>query len=169
MSARKAVLLLAMFVIPASLFASDDPFVGTWLINFAKSKFDPGPPPKVLINKYEPLGVDGLKITTVSLTNTGLTIRQYTEKYDGKEYPFGDSYAVATPEMVSVKRIDAYTVEGQYKRDGKVRSTFSRVVSKDGKTMTTTAQGITSGEMNKAGQNYRDVRVYDKQVFVPLK
>lgn len=166
---RKSILLIAMLSISVSLFAADDPFVGTWLINLNKSKFDPGPPPKVLINKYEAFGEDGLKITTISLTTTGLTTREYTEKYDGKEYPAGTSFAQPTADMVSVKRIDRYTVEGQYKRAGKVRSTFRRVVSKDGKTLTTTAQGITSGEMNKGDQQYHDVRVYDKQSFAPGK
>lgn len=169
MSIKRMALLSIMLGISISVFAADDPFVGTWLINLDKSKFDPGPPPKVLINKYESLGADGLKITTVSLTNTGLTVRNYTEKYDGKEYSSGETYGAPVPDMVSVKRIDAYTVEGQYTRAGQVRSRFRRVVSKDGKTLTTTAEGTTSGEMNKGGQHYKDVRVYDKQSFIPAK
>lgn len=165
----KVTLLMVLLGGYGSLFAADDPFVGTWLINLSKSKFNPGPPPKVLINKYEAFGPDGLKITTVSLTNTGLTVRQYSEKYDGKEYSSGETYGAPVPDMVSVKHIDPYTVEGQYTRAGKVRSKFRRVVSKDGKTMTTSAEGITSGEMNKGGQQYHDVRVYDKQTFIPAK
>jgi hypothetical protein len=169
MPTKRIAILLMMLCMSVGVFAADDPFIGTWLINLDKSKFDPGPPPKVLINKYDASGADGLKITTVSLTNTGLTVRQYTEKYDGKEYSSGETYGAPVPDMVSVKRIDAYTVEGQYTRAGKVRSKFRRVVSKDGKTMTTTAEGTTSGEMNKGGQHYKDVRVYDKQSFIPAK
>ena len=58
-----------------------------------------------------------------------------------------------------LKRVDANTVEANFKRNGKV-TTRSRVeVSKDGKTLTQTASGVSGN-----GQRYEnDVRVYDRQ------
>jgi hypothetical protein len=48
----------------ASLSAQGaDPRIGTWKLNVAKSKFDPGPPPQSLIVKVEPSG-NGEKVST---------------------------------------------------------------------------------------------------------
>ena len=44
-------------------------------------------------------------------------------------------------ETITVKRIDDYTFEATLKRAGQVVATTKNVVSKDGKTMTTTTNG----------------------------
>jgi len=47
---KRAVLVFALIVLAAiaagSLSAEDNPFAGTWKLNLAKSKFDPGSGPK---------------------------------------------------------------------------------------------------------------------------
>ena len=60
--------------------------------------------------------------------------------------------------MVSVKRINANTVEFTRKRAGKVVQTATSVVSKDGKTRTITTTGV-----NAQGQKIHNIAVYDKQ------
>lgn len=137
--------------------AADDPMDGTWKLNLAKSKIDPGPGPKSLVNKYQSDSKGNVKVTTDNVSATGeSTHREYTERYDGKEYDANSRGG----DTVTLKRIDSHTIEGFYKRNGKVRATFRRTVSKDGKTMTTESQGESP---NVKGQPYHDVRVFDKQ------
>jgi hypothetical protein len=58
-----------------------------------------------------------------------------------------------------IKRLDAYTVDGVEKKNGKQVSTVRSVVSKDGKTLTMTTKGVdASGHPNS-----NNVAVYDKQ------
>jgi hypothetical protein len=60
--------------------------------------------------------------------------------------------------MISLKRIDARTVERTNKKDGKVNVTITYVVSQDGKTMTATVKGT-----NAQGQPVNNVAVWEKQ------
>ena len=81
--------------------------------------------------------------------------REYTANYDGKDNPVTGN---PDADSVSLKRVDAYTVEGTHKMAGKLVRTFRRVVSKDGKTLTVTEKGA-----NAQGQAYNNVVVYDRQ------
>ncbi len=47
-----------------SVFAQADPFIGTWVLNLAKSKYQPGPAPKTQTSIYEASG-QGVKVTTI--------------------------------------------------------------------------------------------------------
>ena len=79
----------------------------------------------------------------------------YEAKFDDKDYPIsGISYA----DMVSVKRIDANTVESTLKKGGQVMMTVTTTVSGDGKTRATTFKG-----KNEKGQDVNNVAVYEKQ------
>ena len=57
----------------------------------------------------------------------------YTAKLDGKDYPATGAY---TYNFVSLKRIDAHTIEETDKRDGTVVGVSKMTVSSDGKKMT---------------------------------
>ena len=61
---------------------------------------------------------------------TGAT---YTAKLDGTDSPFKGSYSTDT---VSVKKIDAHTIEETDKRGGQVVEVDKLTVSANGKTMT---------------------------------
>ena len=51
------VFAAGMFVVTAlSAAQSKDPFVGTWRLNVAKSKYSPGPAPKSQTATYEAAG-----------------------------------------------------------------------------------------------------------------
>ena len=80
---------------------------------------------------------------------------QYTAKFDGKDYPVTGT---ANADTVSVKRIDANTVETKQKKDGKVVMTVTTKVSNDGKTRTATWRG-----KNAEGKEVHNVVVSDKQ------
>jgi hypothetical protein len=154
---------LALAVLTASLvalwpqpaFAQGNPFVGTWVLNVARSKYSPGPPPKEQTVIYEAAG-QGIKVTAKGTDAAGKpTTTVFTASYDGKDYPVtGNPDYDAT----SMKRIDANTVELTRKRAGKVVQTATNVVSKDGKTRTITVTGV-----NAQGQKINNVTLYDKK------
>jgi hypothetical protein len=76
-------------------------------------------------------------------------------KIDGKEYPQLPRGAETT-NTVTQRLIDARTVDGVTKRDGKVVGGFTQVVSADGKTLTYTPK-------DDKGQPSGVVQVFDKQ------
>ena len=152
-----AVMLVASLVVLASEagFAQGDPLVGTWVLNVAKSKYTPGPPPKEQTTIFEAAG-QGLKVTTKGIDSDGKpTMTAYTANYDGKDYPVTGNPAW---DMVSLKRVNANTVQFTRKRAGKVVQTATSVISKDGKTRTVTSTGV-----NAQGQKIHNIAVYDKQ------
>jgi hypothetical protein len=146
--------LIAVLVLFVATTAADQ-LSGTWKLNAEKSKYSPGPPTKSLMvvvvsdeNNYkvEGTGVDG----------DGKPINvQYSAKFDGKDYP---ATGIANADTVSVKRIDANTVEVKQKKDGKVVMTVTSKVSTDGKTRTSTWHG-----KNAEGKEVHNVVVFDKQ------
>jgi hypothetical protein len=132
-----------------------NPRLGTWHLDVAKSKYSPGPAPKSQVLKIEASG-EGEKVTSELVSATGAkTVTGYTANFDGKPYPITGSEVADT---VSLKRIDANTSERSDSKNGKVVQTFTRVVSKDGKTMTVTVKGT-----NAQGQSFNNVVVFEKR------
>ena len=148
--------VLAILTPAANLAAqATDPIIGTWKLNLAKSTYSPGPPPKSLTVTFEAAGA-GLKITSSGVDAQGNpTATSYTGQFDGKDYPVTGSPGY---DSQSLKRINASTVQSTRKKAGKVVQTAMRVVSKDGKTYTTTTDGT-----NAAGKKIHDVAVFEKQ------
>ena len=132
---RIGICYVAMiFMMPAALLA-DDLLSGTWELDTAASKFDPGPVRKTDIRVYK---VDGnvIHMTGKVVFADGKSITaDYTGAYDGKDYPVAGNPKVGTIAQV---RVDEYTAKTTTKRDGKITATSMRVISKDGKTMTIT-------------------------------
>jgi len=134
---------------------ASDARIGTWKLNVEKSKYSPGPGPKSETVKIEASG-QGEKGTAEGVNAAGAPIMtQYTAQYDGKDYPLTGSQNVDT---VSFKRIDARTLERTNKKEGKVVTTSTSVVSPDGKMMTTTVKGT-----NAQGQAVDNVVIWEKQ------
>lgn len=161
MSARTIFLFAAMLVLLPALraarAAADDPLIGTWKLNVAKSKFTPGPGYKSQTLKYEPSANGGLKLTADIVDAQGKQLHDgYTAVYDGKEYPM--TAPSSNADTVKLERIDAYTTVRTNKKDGKPTMIQKRTVSKDGKTMTVTTTG-TDGQ----GRPLNNTQVYDRQ------
>lgn len=158
MRARTSALILG--VVLAAGFAvlsaqGVDPRVGSWQLNVAKSKFNPGPPPKSQTLKIEAAG-KGEKVTSESISAAGeKTTTEYTADYDGKPHALKGS---AVADMVTLKRVDSHTTERVDSKGGKTITTYHRVVSKDGKTMTVATKGT-----NAQGQASDNVVVFEKQ------
>jgi hypothetical protein len=129
--------------------------VGSWQLNVAKSKYDPGPAPTSQTLKIEAVG-KGEKVTSEMVNADGSkTVTTYTAEYDGKPYPLSGSLLA---DMVTLKRIDANTSDRTDTKAGKTVQTYHRVVSKDGKTMTVTIKGT-----NAQGQASSNVVVFEKK------
>jgi hypothetical protein len=154
MTRRSTIALMAVMLLSVLAFAADDPFIGTWKLNPAKSKFSSGPALKSQTLTYEPSG-NGVKLTFNQVDAQGNSMGGgYTANYEGKDYPFTSPDA----DTIALKRIDASTVAATWKKTGKVTMTSRRTVSKDGKTLTIAQKG-----KNAQGQAVNYVSVYDKQ------
>ena len=139
------------------VLAESDAHMGTWKLNVAKSKFDPGPPNKSETRTYESTG-DGYKFHGEGVKADGSTqTYSFTVKYDGKDYTV-TGQEPAGADTLNVKLIDANHLDSTSKKGGKVLYTSKVVVSKDGKVMTLTSMG-----KNANGQSFNNVLVYDKQ------
>jgi hypothetical protein len=149
------VLLLCCFALSVAA-ASPDPHVGTWKLNIAKSKYSPGPAPKEVTMKIEAKGANGYHLTQTGADAAGKPIKiDFTANYDSKDTPVT---GVTNTDTIAVKRVDANTSESTLKKGGKVVMTVTSVVSKDGKTRTSTFKGTDAN-----GIPVNNVAVYDKQ------
>jgi hypothetical protein len=137
--------------------AQDNPSSGRWKLNLAKSKYNPGPPPRSETRTYEPSG-EGLKASVQEISANGDRIAfEFVASYDGKDYPYirqGPNGA----DTVAIHRIDANSIEFTAKKAGKVATTGSLVVSKDGNALTITSRGTTA-----SGQITNNVQIFDKE------
>jgi hypothetical protein len=135
-------------------FAADNPNMGTWKLNEAKSKFSPGAQKNTMV-MYEMAG-DNVKVTVDGVDAQGKpTHSEWTGKFDGKDYPLtGD----ATADTRSYKKVNANTMDLWNKKDGKAVTSAHVVVSADGKTRTLTMTGT-----NAEGKKVHATAVYDKQ------
>ena len=131
MKTRTIVWTLALCFVAAAVGFASNPNMGTWKLNEAKSKFPPMAPKNNTV-VYEAAG-DNVKVTVDGTDGEGKpTHNEWTGKFDGKDYPYkGDPGTTS----VSLKKINANTLEETDKRDGKITSVSRATVSSDGKTM----------------------------------
>ena len=135
--------------------SSDDPVLGTWRLNVAKSHFTPGPGWQSQIRVYQATE-DGVAVTWTGMDAKGETMRvSYTYAYDGRDYPMLGS---ASYDTLNAVRIDERTVRSEEKRDGKIVGIAVRTVSPDGKVLTITDEGT-----NRKGQSFSQLLVFDRQ------
>jgi len=145
--------LALVLVTSLVLFAAESPFSGTWKLNAAKSKL---PPPAVKSETAVVAADDnGLKFTNDVIAADGQQVKvSYEAKFDGKDYPVtGDP----STDSISYQRVNANTLKGTAKKDGKVAGTFTLTVSKDGKVT------IVEFVDNSQEKPVKGVAVYDKQ------
>jgi hypothetical protein len=153
---RQIGLLAALAIVLAAgsvLLAQSNPFVGTWILNVASSKYDPGPAPQSQTRTWDASG----KVMVNGVGATGKPMSYgYPINGDGKEYPTIGAVP-NTADMISTKKIDANTYEANFTKAGKHVETATFMVSNGGKTLTIHAKGATD-----AGA-FNNVLVWDKQ------
>ena len=154
---RVALFVFAFALCAASAWAQQDPLVGTWKQNLAKTKNDPGPQPQNSITiKREAAANGALKTTVDGIDAQGKpTHTEYTAKYDGKDYPVTGS---ADSDAVAMTRIDLHTRVLINKKAGTVVRILRGTVSPDGKTYTAVSVGI-----DAQGRAFHNIGVFDKQ------
>lgn len=154
------VLVLALFtaVIAAPVFAQENPFVGTWNLNVAKSKFEGAPAPKSLTRTVTAVG-SGAKYSFEGVAGDGTSYSySFVTTYEGKDSPVTGTGTPGGADTIALKRINAHKVEGTLKKGGKEVGKVTAEVSKDGKVSTVTMKGKTAD-----GKEASTVSVYDKQ------
>lgn len=94
-----------------------DPVLGSWKLNLAKSKFDPGPAPIRRTDVFEPWERDGVTMRgTITLADGTHITGECSYHDDGKDYKVT---GVAGLDTMALKRVDANTTEGTYQgREG---------------------------------------------------
>jgi hypothetical protein len=151
------VVVLAVLV-SGVLLAQSNPFIGTWKLNTAKSKFNPGPGPQSRTLTYE-AQAKGLKASSEGTAGDGThTAFSYTANYDGKDNPVSGTGVPGGADTVALEHISPNTIRSTWKKAGKVVHTGRSLVSKDGNVMTIRVRGTTAN-----GQPESDLMVWDKQ------
>jgi hypothetical protein len=92
-------------------------------------------------------GNDALTVVSYKMGSDGLTMQSngqsYDAKFDGKEYPIAGDPGHTS---VTLKKIDANTVEETDHRGGKVTDEIRLATSKDGKTLEVTDKDVVHGQ-----------------------
>ena len=154
MKVRTLLLTLALCFVGTAMSFAQDPQLGTWKLNEAKSKIPAGAVKNTTV-VYAADG-DNVKVTTDGTSGDGSpTHTEWTGKFDGKDYPLtGDT----TADSRSYKKIDDHTLALSNKKAGKVTISGHIVVSADGKSRTAHLTGT-----DPTGKNVSSTAVYDRQ------
>ncbi len=149
-------LFLTLFVcaFAAALYAADNPNMGVWKLNEAKSKFPPGATKNTTV-MYTANG-DDVKVTTDGVDGDNKPAHtEWIGKFDGKDYPVtgGESGATRSYKVVNDRTMDVTgKVNGKVNLHGKIE------VAKDGKTRTVIIEATASD-----GKKMKSKAVYDHQ------
>ena len=154
MKTRSIILAIVVCFAGLSLSFAQNPQIGTWKLNEAKSKIPAGMMKNTTV-VYTAEG-DSIKVTTDGVDGAGKPMQtEWTGKFDGKDYPLtGDPNA----DTRSYTRVNDHTLTLENKKGGNVTTSGKIVVSADGKTRTLTTSG-----KNAAGKKLTGKSVYDKQ------
>ena len=154
MKARSVVFALALCFIGAALSFAENPNMGTWKLDEAKSHIPAG----FMKNSTVVYAADGdnVKVTTDGTDRDGKPMHtEWTGKFDGKDYPLsGDP----TADSRSYRKLNERVLLLVNKKDGKAVTSGRIIVSADGKTRTLKVSGTDS-----SGKKVSSEAVYEKQ------
>ena len=153
MKAKTIALAISLVFVSVALGFQNNPQLGTWKLNEAKSKLAGKARNHTVV--YEAVG-DQTKVTVDGVDeNGGAVHNEWTGKFDGKDYAVtGDP----TSDVRSYRMTGKNTLSITGKKGGKVTLSGRIVVSRDGKTRT-----VTTTSTNAHGKKVTNVAVYDKQ------
>lgn len=158
---KRSLYVIGMLVTAAlmagSLMAQANPFVGTWKLNVAKSKFEGTTAPKSLTRTVTAEGA-GLKYSFEGVAADGSKMSySFTSNLDGKDAAVTGTGMPGGADTVTLKKVSATKTEGVMKKGGKEVGKATAELSANGKTTTVTTSGKVDGKEMKA------VSVYEKQ------
>ena len=147
---------LASVVMTIGPTLAADPFVGTWMLDAAKSSYSPGPAPAAAIVTTRDVG-NGKFDTTIDLTEQNGKVMHFDVTYanDGVDYPIAGS---VPDETASSRYVGAETLESTLKIGGRSIMTTTEVMAEDSNTLTSTTIGTT-----QSGTPIRNVQVYERK------
>jgi hypothetical protein len=147
--ASRLALSFAAALVLAAQTEHTTPFTGTWKMNLAKSKFNPGPPFKSFIITFTPDGTRHLDLIGAD----DRTLKASLPWSDGKEVLVtGMENATATSKIRGRRFHDIW------KQNGKVIEDVLGVVLPDGKTLR-----ISVDATDKQGRPYHNELAFEKQ------
>lgn len=153
MKTRIAVVAVALSFVAAAVCFAANPHIGTWKLNEAKSKLQPGMGKNNTVTYTEQK--DKIKVTVDGVDKDGKpTHSVWVGKFDGKAYPVKGnlSYNSVAYRMVNDRTNDITTM-----KDGKMVWSGRITVAADGKSRTVTINGTDAN-----GKKFKDKAVYDK-------
>jgi ketosteroid isomerase-like protein len=136
--------------------APGDPWLGTWVLNVAKTRINPGTKPRSETRTYS-TSPDGEHATYDAVNGEGKRTSSFASyKFDGKDAPLiGDP----DEDSMALTRTSPRSIAAVVKKDGQVIRTATREVSEDGKTLTVQFKG-----KNSKGQPIiEEVWVFDRK------
>jgi hypothetical protein len=140
----------------ASRVLAQNPLVGTWKLNVAKSKYNPGPAPKSMTRTVQPDG-DKVKYTFEGVAADGSALSySFAVAYDGKDYPITGS-APGGADTISFKPSNSETTSATLKKAGQPVLNTKTVVSESGK-ITTITQTSPDGK-----NSTNNIIIFEKQ------
>jgi hypothetical protein len=152
-AALMAGLIGAMAGLPGVVFATGDPFVGTWVMDPQRSRYESGDVPRhmVIVMSATGRGIHYRSDTTLSDGNR--VSSEYAAEYDGGLAMVVGNAGVMAP--VVLKLIDERTIECSYMKGNRVVATSRRIISENGSTMT-----ISTVSQTKDGTTGTNVAVF---------
>src|SRR6478735_4158626 len=146
--------LALSFFAGATCFAADDPQIGTWKLNEAKSKLTPDAGKNTSV-VYEAAG-DQVKVVIDGTDKDGKpTHNEWTGKFDGKDYAVtGDPKS----DMRSYTKVDDHKLVFAVKKDGNKTVRGRIVVAADSKSRMVIARRV-----DEQGKKSTETAAYDKQ------
>ena len=139
---------LLMLMVPQFTFAQNQLFVGTWKVDVATSKYQPGAAPKHETLRFEPVG-ERFKVSLDGENQQGPYHSEATGKFDSVDVP-----VVATPARqgtftYAFSRIDDHAWDIVIKLNGERLILVHNVVSDDGKAMRSVSTVTRGGQINQ--------------------
>jgi hypothetical protein len=154
MKLTRVVFALAILFVGAGVCSAQNPHMGTWKLNEAKSRFSPGASKNNTV-VYEAVG-DKIKVTVDGVDGSGSpTHNEWTGKFDGKDYAETGS---PTADMRSYRKVNSRTLALREKKGGKIVTTGTITVARDGKSRT-----LVTDVTGANGKRSHNVAMYDKQ------
>ncbi len=155
MKARITMLTVALCLLAIAAYAADNPNMGTWKLNAAKSKIPAGTTKNNTV-VYSADG-DNVKVTTDGVDGSGKAAHtEWVGKFDGKDYPVtGDVGSGATR---AYKQINERKLELTSKEGDKVTNHGTIEVAKDGKSRVVDLESSAAD-----GKKMKTKAVYDKE------
>lgn len=158
---RRGLFVLAFLVLVVAgrpSVAEDNPFLGTWKLNIAKSNFGSLPAPKSQTRTIAMQG-NGVKYSFEGIGTDGTPFAySFVTYYDGTEAAVTGTGTPGGADSITLRRVNAHKTEGTLHKGGKDIGKVTAEVSKDGKVATVKLKGKAAD-----GKEYGTDVVYDKQ------